>query len=287
MANHTYVWKLPRRIFTLSARPLIMGIVNVTTDSFSDGGLYASPDQAVAHGLRLIDEGADILDIGGESTRPGADVIPAEQELRRVEPVVKELAANGSVPISVDTSKASVAKACLQLGAEIINDVTAFTADEAMTETVRQYEAAAILMHMQGTPRTMQQQPKYDNVVEEIRSYLQQRMDAVTAAGVPRERLAIDPGIGFGKTLEHNVEILRHLDSFQTLERPLCLGVSRKSLIDKMLKRPVHQRLAGSLTVLCHAMSKHAVQIIRVHDVAETRDAVTAWQALSEPPARV
>jgi dihydropteroate synthase len=276
------LWQLPRRQIVFTTRPLIMGIVNVTPDSFSDGGQFAVSEIAVLHALRLVEEGADLLDIGGESTRPGAESVPVEEELRRVVPVVQALAGRVTSPISVDTSKAAVASACLNAGAEIINDVTALAGDPDMVAVARAAGAGVILMHMQATPQTMQQNPHYDDVVDDIKNFLNQRLEAVTAAGLDRARTVLDPGIGFGKTKEHNLELLARLEEFQALGRPVCLGVSRKGGIGKVLNRPVGERLFGSLAVLCHAMSRHAVQIIRVHDVAATRDVVRMWEAIEE-----
>jgi dihydropteroate synthase len=274
------LWQLPRRQIVFSTRPLVMGIVNVTPDSFSDGGQFATPENAVAHALRLVEEGADLLDIGGESTRPGAEPVSVDDELRRVVPVVQALAGRVTVPISVDTSKAAVARACLSTGAEVINDVTALAGDPDMVATAQDAGAGVILMHMQGTPRTMQQNPNYEDVVGDIKIFLDERLKAVTAAGLNRSQAVLDPGIGFGKTQAHNLELLARLDEFRSLGRPVCLGVSRKGGIGKILNRPVGERLFGSLAVLCHAMSRHAVQIIRVHDVAATRDVVRMWEAI-------
>src|SRR5438046_2653357 len=192
-------WHLPDRILRIEQRPLVMGIVNVTPDSFSDGGQHASTEAAVAHGLKLVAEGADLLDIGGESTRPGAAPVPAEEELRRVLPVVQALAAQTSVPLSVDTYKAEVARATLKAGAQVINDVTALQGDPAMPEVIRDSRAGVILMHMQGTPQTMQQDPRYDNVVDDISRFFEERLRAVAEVGIPAERTVLDPGIGFGK----------------------------------------------------------------------------------------
>lgn len=273
-------WQLPRRRFLLGSRPLIMGIVNVTPDSFSDGGRFTLPEAGIARALQLVEEGAEILDIGGESTRPGAAPVPVEEERARVEPVVRGLAGKVSVPISVDTSKAEVARACLDLGAEIINDVTGLTGDPAMPELARSSRAGVVAMHMQGTPQTMQLDPRYDDVVKDIFGYLRERLRLLADQGIDPIQVALDPGIGFGKKATHNLELLARLEEFQELQRPVCLGVSRKGLLGKVLDRPVDQRLYGSLAVLCHALSHRAVQIIRVHDVAATRDVLTMWQAI-------
>jgi dihydropteroate synthase len=262
-------------------RPLVMGIVNVTPDSFSDGGLYAAADAAIAHGLALVGQGADLLDIGGESSRPGAVPVPADEELRRVVPVVEALIRQTRVPLSVDTCKASVARAVLAAGAQLINDITALAGDPDMAGVVRAHGAGAILMHMLGTPETMQANPHYDDVVQDIGRFLEARLQAAIDLGIARERLVLDPGIGFGKTEAHNLEILARLVEFQKLGRPVCLGVSRKGFIGRICGRPVEQRQAGSLAVACHAMVRRAVQIVRVHDVAETVDAVKMIQAIS------
>lgn len=279
--TNDYKWHLRDRVLTIGRRPLVMGIVNVTPDSFSDGGLYSATDAAVAHGLELVEQGADLLDIGGESSRPGSQPVPLEDELRRVVPVVEQLAARTGVPLSVDTSKAEVAHACLTAGAHIVNDVTAMTGDPAMAEVVRDSGAGVVLMHMQGTPATMQLKPTYENVVAHITAYLQERLQASVDFGIATARVALDPGIGFGKTREHNIELLTRLAEFQRLGRPICLGVSRKGVLGRLLDRPLEQRLAGGLAVVCHAMSQGAVQIVRVHDVAETCDVVKMWEALS------
>jgi dihydropteroate synthase len=272
-------WHLRDRILNLDSRPLVMGIVNVTPDSFSDGGRYGSAAAAVAHGLDLAAQGADILDIGGESTRPGAARVEPDEELRRVVPVVEALCKAG-VPLSIDTSKAEVARACLHAGAQLVNDVTALTGDEDMVEVVRSTGAGVILMHMQGTPETMQIAPHYDDVVGDISAYLSQRLQDAAARGLAPEKIALDPGVGFGKTHQHNLDIVARLAEFQRLGRPICLGASRKGFIGKVTGRPLDQRLAGSLAVVCHALAHGAAQIVRVHDVAATRDAVLLFGAL-------
>jgi dihydropteroate synthase len=274
-------WHLRDRVLTIT-RPLVLGIVNVTPDSFSDGGRHASADAAVAHGLALVEQGADLLDIGGESTRPGAAPVPPEEELRRVVPVVERLAARTQVPLSVDTSKAEVARACLAAGAHVINDVTALAGDPAMPEVVRAAGSGVILMHMQGTPATMQLNPQYADVVADISTFFEARLQYSAKVGIARERLALDPGIGFGKTLEHNLRLLARLDEFQRHGRPVCLGVSRKGFLGKVLGRPLEQRLAGSLAAACFAIARGAAQILRVHDVEATRDAVTLLAAIQE-----
>jgi dihydropteroate synthase len=274
-------WHLPDRVLAIGRRPLVMGIVNATPDSFSDGGLHANVDAAVAHALRLIEEGADLLDIGGESTRPGADAVSLDEELRRVVPAVTRLAKQVTIPLSIDTSKAEVARVCLSAGASILNDVTALTGDAAMGDVAAATRAGVILMHMHGTPRTMQLAPQYNDVAAEVSRFLEQRLHAVGKMGIGTERVALDPGIGFGKTTAHNLQLVAQLASLQRLGRPVCLGVSRKGFIGQTLGRDVHDRLIGSLTLLCYALSRCAVQIIRVHDVKETRDAVLMWEAIA------
>jgi dihydropteroate synthase len=274
-------WRLRDRTVTFE-RALVMGIVNVTPDSFSDGGHWSDTDSAVARGLELAAQGADILDIGGESTRPGATPVALEEELRRVLPVVQKLSKATTIPLSIDTSKAGVAHPCLEAGAQIVNDVTALTGDPEMLEVVRSKGASVILMHMQGTPTTMQIAPHYDDVVEDIAAYLLHRLQDVTARGLQLEKIALDPGVGFGKTHQHNLEIVARLAEFQRLGRPICLGASRKGFIGKITGRPLEERAAGSVVVACHALAHGAAQIIRVHDVAPTRDAVLLFEALAK-----
>ena len=276
----SFEWQLPDRTLALGRHPLVMGILNVTPDSFSDGGRFSGVEDAVAHGLELIEQGADILDIGGESTRPGAIPVPEDEELRRVLPVIEKLAKQTAVPLSVDTYKAGVARASLAAGAKIINDITALGGDNAMPDVVRTARAGAIVLHMQGTPATMQIAPTYEHVVKDVFLFFEARLQALTDLGIGREQLAFDPGIGFGKKHEHNLALIARLEEFQRLGRPICLGVSRKGLLGKALDRPVHERLAGSLAVLSYTMSLGAVQIIRVHDVKETRDVVAMFEAI-------
>jgi dihydropteroate synthase len=277
------LWHLRDRTIQFERRPLVMGIVNVTPDSFSDGGQFEQTEAAVAHGLKLVREGADLLDIGGESTRPGAVPVPLDEELRRVVPVVQALAPQVAVPLSVDTSKAEVARQSLAAGACVVNDVTALAGDAVMTEVVATFQAGVILMHMQGTPATMQQNPHYDDVVSDIGRYFEERLQAIATMGIPAERTVLDPGIGFGKTAAHNLEILARLEDFQWLGRPVCLGVSRKGFLGRRLgDRPIQRRLAASLGIACYALSRQAVQVVRVHDVEETRDALTLFALLDE-----
>ncbi|MBY0525189.1 MAG: dihydropteroate synthase [Gemmataceae bacterium] len=283
MQGTSFEWHLPDRVLTIGRRPLVMGIVNVTPDSFSDGGRHASADSAVAHAKSLVAQGADLLDLGGESTRPGAAPVPVEEELRRVLPVVEALASQVAIPLSVDTMKAEVARRCLAAGARIVNDVTALTGDAAMPEVVRAGNAGVVLMHMQGTPATMQRAPRYENVVLDIARFLEARLHALADVGIAAERMVLDPGIGFGKTLAHNLSLLARLGELGKIGRPVCLGVSRKGFIGRLLdNRPVAGRMAGSLAVVCRAICRGDAQILRVHDVQETRDAVTLLAAIDE-----
>jgi dihydropteroate synthase len=274
--------RLPDRTLTLGRRPLIMGVLNVTPDSFSDGGRYLDPAAAVRQGLELVAQGADLLDVGGESTRPGAAPVLPDEELSRVIPVIRDLAAQVPVPISVDTMKAEVARRAMQAGAHLINDVSALTHDPDMPAVARDTGAGVILMHMQGTPQTMQHNPTYADVVAEVRQYLQERLAVLTAGGIEAERMAVDPGIGFGKTLDHNLDLLAHLPALKTLGRPICLGVSRKGFINRVLGRKgtVAPGPGGTVGVLLHALTQGAVQIARVHDVAAAAEAVSLFLAL-------
>ncbi len=261
------------------ARPLIMGIINVTPDSFSDGGLAVDPAEAIARGRMLLDDGADILDVGGESTRPGADPVPVEVELERVLPVVRGLAGGGAV-VSIDTRKAQVMEAALAAGAAIINDVTALTGDRRSLEVAAGNGAAVVLMHMRGVPATMQDDPRYDDAAKEVFDYLSGRVAVCEAAGIERSRIAVDPGIGFGKTVDHNTGILGRLDLYRGLGCALLIGVSRKGFIARLSKdEPPRQRLAGSLAAALAGVAK-GVHILRVHDVAETRQALDVWEAI-------
>jgi dihydropteroate synthase len=279
MPRPPYEWRISRQVLTLH-RPLVLGIVNVTPDSFSDGGQFVAVNAAVAHAMQLVEQGADLLDIGGESSRPGAVPVPLEEELRRVLPVVQQLAAQVTVPLSIDTYKAGVAKACLEAGAQIINDITALTGDPDMPKVVSATGAGVILMHMQGTPATMQLNPQYQDVILDIGRFLEERLQALTDLGIAREQMVLDPGIGFGKTRGHNLTLLARLEEFQRLNRPICLGVSRKGVLGKLLARPLDRRLAGSLAAVSFALSRGAAQVLRVHDVEETRDMVTVFEAI-------
>jgi dihydropteroate synthase len=261
-------------------RPLILGIVNVTPDSFSDGGLYADPVAAVDHALKLVGDGADLLDVGGESTRPGSQPVPLEEELRRVIPVVRELAQRTAVPISVDTNKAAVAQEALAAGASIINDVTGLRGDPDMPAVCAQAQAGVIVMHMQGTPATMQDNPTYSDVVQEIDDFFAERLRTLAAAGIPPQAVCLDPGIGFGKTMDHNLELLANLGRFRHHGRPIGLGVSRKGVLGVITGRPRSERMPSSLAVASLAMAADAAHVLRVHDVAPTRDAVLLYEAI-------
>jgi len=258
-----------------------MGIVNVTPDSFSDGGLHSDADAAVQHALRLVAEGADILDIGGESTRPGADIVPRDEELRRVVPVVERLAKLARIPISIDTSKAEVADTCLAAGASIINDVAGLR-DPAMVRVAARTGAGVVVMHMRGDPRTMQLDPTYDDVVDDVRRFLAGRIDALLSAGIARTAIALDPGIGFGKKLGHTLQQLRELPRLREFGLPVCLGVSRKGFLGQITGRPRAERAEASLAVACFALAQSAAQILRVHDVRMHADAVKLWTAIHD-----
>lgn len=258
-----------------------MGIVNVTPDSFSDGGQFFDTGAAVAHGRRLIAEGADLLDIGGESTRPGATPVTVAEELQRVVPVIRALADQVQVPLSVDTMKPAVARAALEAGASIVNDVAANRTSPAMWEVVAATGAGYVAMHMQGTPQTMQLAPRYTDVIREVREFFGERLDRLEAAGVKAEQVALDPGVGFGKTMEQNLDLLARLAELRTRARPLLLGISRKSFIGKLLGLEPHERIAAGLAGTVWAAGEGA-QIFRTHDVAVTVQALRLREALAE-----
>jgi dihydropteroate synthase len=252
----------------------VMGVVNVTPDSFSDGGRYLDRAAAIAHGLELDSEGAAILDIGGESTRPGAAAVPAAEELRRVLPVIEGLISAGAVAqISIDTSKARVAAEAFDAGATLVNDVTALRGDPEMAALVASRGVDCCLMHMLGDPRTMQRNPRYEDVVSEVKAFLEARMRSAVAQGIPEERIMLDPGIGFGKTLEHNLELLRRLEELVALGRPVVIGTSRKSFLGRITGREVDERLAGTITTNVLAYERGA-RVFRVHDVRPVYDAL-------------
>ena len=254
-----------------------MGVVNVTPDSFSDGGLYLDADAAVRHGEELAGDGASILDIGGESTRPGAEPVDESEELRRVLPVVEGLA--GAATVSVDTSKAVVAEAAIGAGASIVNDVTALRGDAGMAGLCAERGVGVVLMHMPGSPRTMQDDPSYEDVVDDVKAFLAERTEAAVAAGIEEERIWLDPGIGFGKTLEHNLELLRRLSELLELERPLVIGTSRKSFIGRVDGSEVNHRLGGTIAS-CVIAAAEGADVLRVHDVTETAQALRVTGAI-------
>jgi dihydropteroate synthase len=271
----------------LGQRTLIMGIVNVTPDSFSDGGHFFSHDQALAHAMRLVEAGADILDIGGESTRPYSDPVSETQELDRVLPVIEGLAGRVSVPISIDTTKASVARRAVTAGATLINDVSALRMDPAMAGTVAHCRVPLILMHMKGTPKTMQVAPVYEDLIAEIKTFLGEAIDRAMAAGVDRSAIILDPGIGFGKTTQHNLQIIRELDQFHDMQAPLLIGPSRKAFIRQLLKNPSAKdvdplgvEVARGTQAAVAAAAMQGVHIVRVHDVARTRTTLAIVNAI-------
>jgi dihydropteroate synthase len=265
------------RTLDLSA-PAVMGILNVTPDSFSDGGVHYDRNAAIAAGMRMAEQGAALLDVGGESTRPGAAAVSAQEEIDRVVPVVEALVRRTDALVSVDTSKAEVIRAALQAGAHMVNDVRALQVPGAL-EATASAGAAACVMHMQGEPATMQVAPAYDDVVAVVRRFLLQRVEACVAAGLPRDAICVDPGIGFGKTVEHNLELLRRLPEFAALGVPVLVGVSRKSLLGMITGRAAHERLAGSVALAALSVARGA-SIVRAHDVPATVDAVKVAAAL-------
>jgi dihydropteroate synthase len=262
-----------------------MGVLNVTPDSFSDGARFSSLDAAITQAELMIESGVDIIDIGGESTRPGSPPLSIEEELRRVMPVLYALRDCGK-PISVDTRRPEVMHEAMIAGVDMINDITGFR-DEDSLSLLRDSDCALCIMHMQGTPQTMQHDPSYDDVVREVSEFLLQRADAAASEGIDRRRLCIDPGFGFGKTLEHNLELLANVGRIQhQLSLPLLVGLSRKSMIGKLTDKPVEQRMAGSIAAALYAISQGA-RIVRVHDVAETVDAISVWQAAKNAEAKI
>ncbi|MCM5569780.1 dihydropteroate synthase [Burkholderiaceae bacterium FT117] len=263
-------------------RPLLMAIVNLTPDSFSDGGRHLDPRAAIDAALAMVEQGADILDLGAESTRPGAATVSPGEEIRRLLPVIEALAGCG-VPLSVDTRKPEVMREVLAAGADMINDIAGFATPGAV-EAVAASRCGLCVMHMQGEPGTMQQAPAYADVVAEVQDWLRERVAALEAAGVAPARICVDPGIGFGKTVEHNLRLLEALDEFAALGQPILVGVSRKSLVGALTGRPVGERLAGSIAAALAAVARGA-KIVRAHDVPETRDALRVWQAIEEASA--
>lgn len=273
-------FRFTNREWLFDGRPVVMGILNVTPDSFSDGGEHFPLDAAVEHGQAMIRAGAEIIDVGGESSRPGADPVPIEEEIRRVVPVVEALAAETGVVVSIDTVKAAVAEQAVAAGATIVNDISGLHSDPRMTAVVRDTGAGCILMHMRGTPKTMQQDTRYDDIVEEIHTYFDDALKSAEAAGIDRERFILDPGIGFGKTAEQNLVLLIRCDRFRELHRPVLIGPSRKSFIGKVLSEPdPRQRVFGTAgAVACGVM--RGADIVRVHDVAEMRQVALVAAAI-------
>jgi dihydropteroate synthase len=267
------------RAFDCSERTLVMGILNVTPDSFSEGGRFFDTDEATKHSVQMVTDGADILDVGGESTRPGSDPVPADEEIRRVLPVIERiLQQNPDVPISIDTRKAEVADRALAAGASIVNDVSA-GGDLEMFDVVRKHDAAVVLVHMKGEPKTMQEAPEYEDVVGEVHEFLRERIEAAEFAGIGAERIAIDPGIGFGKNLEHNLELMHGIDALLDLGRPILVGPSRKRFIGTLLDVPEDERVEGTIGAVAWLVSRGA-HIVRVHDVREVVRAVRVIDAI-------
>ncbi len=274
-----WVWRLPRGELTLGERTMVMGVLNVTPDSFSDGGRYLDPKAALAHARRMIDDGADLIDVGGESTRPGAAAVSSDEELARVLPVIRELARTAQVPISVDTRKSEVAAEALRAGAAIVNDVSGLRHDPRLAEVAARAGAGFVIMHMQGTPETMQQSPHYDDLFGEIASYFSEGLERAARHGLSRERIVLDPGIGFGKLLHHNLMLLGTPDAFAHLDRPLMVGPSRKSMFGQLLGLEPEERLESTLAAVSIAAFL-GVSIVRVHDVKEASRAVRVADAI-------
>lgn len=266
------------RLIPLEA-PLLMGVLNVTPDSFSDGGRYLEPAVAVAHACAMVEEGADLIDIGAESSRPGSEPVEQDEEIRRLIPVVKEVCRRISVPVSIDTTKSDVARLALDAGAHIINDISALRFDPRMGEVVAETRAGLVLMHMQGRPRTMQQAPRYENVVHDVKQFFVERMEAARAVGIDPEQILLDPGIGFGKNLFHNLTLLAELNQVVALGRPVLVGVSRKAFIEQVLERPVGERMMGTAAAVAVAVLQGAL-VLRVHDVGPMRDVVKMVDAI-------
>lgn len=273
------IWRAGERAWEFPRSPLIMGIVNVTPDSFSDGGQHATTEAAVAHALQLAAEGADLLDIGGESTRPGALAVTEAEELARVIPVIEQLADQTDAALSIDTQKPAVAEAALATGAVVINDIAANRTDPQMWQIAVAARAGYVAMHMQGTPQTMQDAPAYTEVVSEVRAFFDERLERFNEAGLNADQVLFDPGIGFGKTVEHNLALLAGLERFKKMKRPLLVGASRKSFIGHLTGAAVEDRLAGSLACACRAAEAGAA-VLRVHDVKETNQALQTWNAI-------
>lgn len=277
-----FLWHTGSRTLSRSSIPLLMGILNTTPDSFSDGGLHDTVDSAVEHGLQLAAEGADIIDVGGESTRPGSRPVSEHEELRRTIAVIEKLANRVSVPISIDTTKSEVARQALLAGAAIVNDISGLTFDPRMLDVCSQTSAGICLMHIQGRPETMQQQPIYHDVVADVCRFLSERIAACTESGIAADRICLDPGIGFGKTADHNLQLMSAIHVLQSrFSRPVLIGHSRKRFLSKILGRDVEERLAGTLGVSI-ALAQRGADILRIHDVRAVRDALLAWMCIAE-----
>lgn len=274
-----YLFQVRGTNFLLGQRTWIVGVVNVTPDSFFDGGLYLDKERAVERGLDLVSEGADIIDIGGESTRPGSDPVPAGEEMRRVIPVISALRKKTDVFISIDTTKQDVAQAALDAGADIINDISSFRFDPRMLNLAAQNEAGLILMHMKGMPKTMQVDPFYEDLLEEIKSFLKERLEIAQSYGIKKERIIIDPGIGFGKRLEDNLALINNLSFLEELDRPILIGISQKSFIGKILNLPPQERLEGTIASAVLSIVRGA-HILRVHDIKTIKRAVLVAEAI-------
>jgi len=285
MKTYNLVWGKHRLV--LGKRTCIMGVVNVTPDSFSDGGEFFTRDDAVAQGQKLFEEGADILDIGGESTRPFSDAVSTEEEIRRVIPVIENLAGRISIPISIDTTKAGVARRAIQAGASIINDVSALRLDHGIADVAAEYDVPLILMHMLGTPKTMQTNPVYDDLIKEIKEFLKNAVDYAESKGISKSKIIIDPGIGFGKTVEHNLLLIKHLHEFKTLDVPILIGPSRKAFIRNILKDKIVKDINPDLAIVetgtqasVAAVALNGAHIVRVHNVANTRATIKIINAI-------
>lgn len=275
-----FEWHVGDRILQRKTIPILMGILNVTPDSFSDGGQFDTTSKAVEQALKLIDDGADIVDIGGESTRPGAAIVSLQDELHRTIPVISKLSQQSDVAISIDTTKAEVAKQAMAAGASIINDISGLSFDQDMIDVAAETQAAVCVMHIKGTPQSMQQNPVYDDVVKEVTQFLQIQRDACIAGGIPAERICIDPGIGFGKTAAHNLQLMQATDAMANeLKRPILVGHSRKSFLSKLLGRSIEERTYGTIGVSI-ALAENGADVLRIHDVAACKDALIAWHAV-------
>lgn len=274
-----YILQVNGKKITLGLKTWIMGVINITPDSFSDGGLHFDKEKALEEGLQLVEEGSDIIDIGGESTRPGSESIPAEEEINRVIPVITALKKRTEVLISVDTTKSEVAKAALDSGADIINDISSLRFDPQMASLAAQEDVPVILMHMKGTPRTMQVHPTYKDVLHEVKTFLRESIDRAQASGIKKEKIIIDPGIGFGKRLKDNLTLINNLHVLKELDQPILIGVSRKSFIGTILDSPPQERLDGTIASAILSVV-HGAAILRVHDVASVKRAVRVAEAI-------